>query len=83
MGCHEVCLLGPEVDYIHDCVIAVGIWEFADKVNAHYVPRSIRDGDWMKFAIKLVSQRLCATAQITGLCVETNLPAKTRPPVAP
>ena len=82
VGCHEVCLLGPEVDYVHDHVVAMGIREFADKVDAYDVPRHVQNGHWVKFAIGSMPQRLCVTAQIASLRVQTDFPAKAGPPVA-
>ena len=82
VGSHKVCLLGPKVDNVHDRVVAMGTWEFADKVDAHNVPRRIRNGHRVQFTVRFVSRRLHATAQIASLCVQTNLPAQTGPPVA-
>ena len=36
----------------------------------------------MQFAVRFMPQRLRATAQIASLCVETDFPAQTGPPVA-
>ena len=83
VGCHEMCLLCCEVDDVHDHVVTVGIREFADEVDAHNVPRHVRNGHQVQFAVWFVSRRLHVTAQITSLRVQTNLPAEARPPVAP
>ena len=79
VGSHEVHL---QVNDIHDRIVAMSIQEFADKIDAHNVPRRVRNGHRVKFTVEFVSQRLCATAQIASLCVQTNLSAKARPPVA-
>ena len=60
----------------------MGIREFADKIDAHDVPRHVWNGHQVQFAVRFVSRRLRATAQIASLCVQTTLPAQTGPPVA-
>ena len=82
VGSHEVCLLGHEVNDVHDHVIAVSIQEFAGKIDTHDVPRHVRNGHRVKFTVGFMPRRLRATAQIASLCVQANLPAKTGPPVA-
>ena len=82
VGSHKVCLLGPEVNDVHDHIIAVGTQEFANEVDAHNVQRRIWNGHQVKFTIGFMPQRLRATTQIASLRVQTDFPAKAGPPVA-
>ena len=76
VGSHEMRLLCREVNDIHDCIVAVGTQEFADEVNTYDVPRRVRDGHRVQFAVRFVPRRLRATAQIASLRVQTDFPAK-------
>jgi hypothetical protein len=63
-GFHEVCPLAYGVDYNHDGVVATGLREFYDEVNANGMPPVFQDWERLEFSDREVALCLGAEAEI-------------------
>jgi hypothetical protein len=69
----EVHTLGYTVDDIHNCIIAMGFWQFDYEVHADHVPWCLRCLRRVELTDRSFKLHFRPVAQITGLDIDANV----------
>jgi hypothetical protein len=78
---NEVSTLADDVDYIHDGVVTVGVWQLHYEIHADLVPLLCWGLYRVQLSLGFVVLEFGSGTGVTGLDIEANEPGHLRPPV--